>query len=88
MNVYLPTCFLEHNQRIDAENFQLPISSGFGYSLSKEISDVDSNGFKDIAIGAPFSGSAVILRSRPVISFQPKVRFKLMNEINPEVKSK
>ena len=82
------TCFLEHYQRINAEEFQLPINSGFGYSLSKEISDVDSNGFNDTAVGAPFDGSAVILRSRPVVSFQPIVWFETMNDINPEVKSK
>ena len=48
---------------------RLPKGSGFGYSLSKEISDVDSNQFHDFAVGAPFDESAVVLRSRPVISF-------------------
>ena len=73
---------------INAEDLQFPINSGFGYSLSKEISDVDSNGFNDAAVGAPFSGSAVILRSRPVIWFQPYIYFVTLNDINPEEKSK
>ena len=81
-------CFSDIYHRINAKDFQLPINSGFGYSLSKEISDVDSNGFKDTAVGAPFNGSAVILRSRPVISFQTKIRFEPLNDIDPEVKSK
>ena len=61
---------------------------GFGYYLSKEISDVDSNGFKDTAVGAPFGGSAVILRSRPVISFKQELWFVPLNDIDPEVKGK
>ena len=73
---------------IDAEDFQFPINSGFGYSLSKEISDIDSNGFKDIAVGAPFDGSAVILRSRPVIYFKPRVWFTTLNDIIPEQNGK
>ena len=73
---------------INAEDLQFPINSGFGYSLSKEISDVDSNGFNDTAVGAPFSGSAVILRSRPVIYFQPKVLFETLNDIIPEQNGK
>ena len=81
-------CFSEIYQRINAKDFQLHINSGFGYSLSKEISDVDSNGFKDTAVGAPFGGSAVILRSRPVISFKQELWFVILNDIDPEVKSK
>ena len=81
-------CFSEIYQRINAKDFQLPINSGFGYSLSKEISDVDSNDFKDIAAGAPFGGSAVVLRSRPVVSFQTQVTLVTQGDIDPKVKSK
>ena len=42
---------------------------GFGYSISKEVVDVDGNEFNDAAVGAPFSNSAVLLKSRPVIRF-------------------
>ena len=67
---------------------RLPRGSGFGYSLSKEISDVDSNQFDDFAVGAPFGGSAVVLRSRPVVSFQTRVTLETLNDIDPKVKSK
>ena len=60
---------------ITAEELKVQIGSGFGYSLSKEILDVDSNGLDDFAVGAPFGGAAVLLRSRPVISFKPSVMF-------------
>ena len=42
---------------------------GFGYSISKEVVDVDNNQFNDLAVGAPFSDKAVLLKSRPVIRF-------------------
>ena len=42
---------------------------GFGYSISKEVVDVDDNQFNDLAVGAPFSDKAVLLKSRPVIRF-------------------
>ena len=53
--------------------------------MSKEISDVDSNQFDDFAVGAPFDESAVVLRSRPVISFKHKVIFNFPKAIDPEV---
>ena len=78
----------EHYQKLRAEDFNLPIQSGFGSSLSKEIADVDSNGFNDFAIGAPFHGSAIILRSRPVVSFKPsKVEFDALPDIDPGQKN-
>ena len=64
----------------------LPKATGFGYSLSKEISDVDSNQFNDFAVGAPYDESAVVLRSRPVISFTQKVRFLGKPSIDPTEK--
>ena len=63
---------------------RLPRGSGFGYSLSKEISDVDSNQFDDFAVGAPFGGSAVVLRSRPVITFTHKEEFFGKQSIDPK----
>ena len=66
---------IDHYQIIQAEKVQ--VGSGFGYSLSKEIIDIDQNGNDDFAVGAPFdnSASAVVLRSKPVIGFKPGVRF-------------
>ena len=58
---------------ITAEELNVQIGPGFGYSLSKEISDADNNGLDDFAVGAPFGESVVVLRSRPVISFRPAV---------------
>ena len=67
----------EQYQVIKAKDLNVQLGSGFGYSLSKEITDVDSNKFNYFAVGAPFgesdsagfSESAVVLRSRPVVSF-------------------
>ena len=46
---------------------------------------MDSNQFNDFAVGAPFVESAVVLRSRPVISFKHKVIFNFPKAIDPEV---
>ena len=75
---------------IKAEDLNLQKGSGFGYALSKEISDVDSNGFGDFAVGAPFGKekSAVVLRSRPVMSFTHAVSFRNVPVIDPKVESK
>ena len=79
----------DHYQVLKAEDFNFPAKSGFGYALSKEISDVDSNGFADLAVGAPLAevGSAVVLRSRPVIDFKSHVIFPNLPDINPDEKS-
>ena len=69
---------------ITAEELKVQIGSGFGYSLSKEISDVDSNGLNDFAVGAPFGESAVVLRSRPVITFTHKVQIYGQQSIDPK----
>ena len=70
---------------IEAEDLQeLHRGSGFGYSLSKEISDVDLNRFNDFAVGAPYDESAVVLRSRPVITFTHKVQFYGEPSIDPK----
>ena len=75
----------DHYQIIEAKDLA-PLSkgSGFGYSLSKEISDVDSNQFNDFAVGAPYDESAVVLRSRPVITFTHKVQFYGEPSIDPK----
>ena len=69
---------------ITAEELNVQIGSGFGYSLSKEILDVDLNGLDDFAVGAPFDESAVVLRSRPVITFTHKVKFYGEQSIDPK----
>ena len=69
---------------IPAEELKVQIGPGFGYSLSKEILDVDSNGLDDFAVGAPFGESAVVLRSRPVITFTHNVQFSGKTSIDPK----
>ena len=63
---------------------KVQVGSGFGYALSKEMIDVDSNQFNDFAVGALFGESAVVLRSRPVISFSYKVLLTLPPNIDPK----
>ena len=63
---------------------KVQVGSGFGYSLSKEMIDVDSNQFNDFAVGALFGESAVVLRSRPVISFSYKAHLTLPPYIDPK----
>ena len=41
-------------------------SSMFGYGLSKGV-DIDSNGYRDIAIGSPASDAVYIFKSYPVV---------------------
>ena len=53
-------------QKLELKELNL---KGFGYSISKEVVDVDANQFNDLAVGAPFSDKAVLLKSRPVIRF-------------------
>ena len=67
--------YVYHGRNINERRFnkfqklELKELKGFGYSISKEVVDVDGNQFNDAAVGAPFSNSAVLLKSRPVIRF-------------------
>lgn len=58
------------SQKIQAPS-ELPnpfgeISSMFGYGLSKGV-DIDSNGYRDIAIGSPASDAVYVFKSYPVV---------------------
>lgn len=56
---------LKFSQKISASKVYSALQ-GFGVSLSNA-ADIDSNGIKDVAIGAYLSGHTVILRAAPVI---------------------
>ena len=87
---------IEQYQVIKAKDLKVQLGSGFGYSLSKEINDVDSNKFNYFAVGAPFgesdsagsSESAVVLRSRKVTSFTDAIMFYGEPVIDLTVKGK
>ena len=61
---------------------------GFGYALSKEEVDIDKNQFNDMVVGAPFSDSAVLLKSRPVLSFKPDIKIEPIDAVDPKNKGK
>ena len=76
-------------QKIDAQKLRLPSNTGFGFSLSKDNTDVDKNAFSDFAVGAPFGGPSVVLKSRPVVSFNLEyVYIYNMPDQDPSVKGK
>uniref|UniRef100_UPI0037E77041 integrin alpha-4 n=1 Tax=Semicossyphus pulcher TaxID=241346 RepID=UPI0037E77041 len=54
----------------------------FGQSLSSGI-DIDNNGYRDVAVGAFLSDSAVVLRTRPVV--QVKVSLFLPEQIDQQL---
>ena len=68
-------------QKLELKGLNL---KGFGYSISKEVVDVDANQFNDLAVGAPFSDSAVLLKSRPVIRFKPVVKAFGPSAVDPK----
>lgn len=71
-------------QKITASdvNFRL---KGFGLSISTG-KDIDNNFYPDLAIGAPTSAQAVILRSKPVVRISGTITFSI-NHINTDLKN-
>ncbi|KAM4776318.1 integrin alpha-4 isoform 2-T2 [Cyanocitta cristata] len=66
------------SQRIQGQEVSNSLSM-FGQSISSGI-DVDNNGYQDVAVGAFFSDSAVVLRTKPVIIVEASLKHS--NSIN------
>ncbi|XP_052095475.1 integrin alpha pat-2-like isoform X2 [Mytilus californianus] len=54
----------------------------FGMYLSQFKMDVDNNLYNDLVIGAPGSGSVVMLKSNPTISMEVSLKTSLVNPVN------
>ncbi|XP_018414998.1 PREDICTED: integrin alpha-4 [Nanorana parkeri] len=65
-------------QRIQGKKLGYYLSM-FGQSISQGL-DADGNGYQDIAVGAFLSDSAVLLRTRPVVTIDASL--KLPNSVN------
>ncbi|XP_075685648.1 integrin alpha-4 [Rhinoderma darwinii] len=65
-------------QRIQGRKLGFSLST-FGQSVSTGL-DADGNGYQDIAVGAFLSDSAVLLRTRPVVTINASL--KLPNSVN------
>ncbi len=85
--------FNEAPQVITAETFN--VGPGFGYAISSDLIDIDSNGFNDFAVGAPFGNApaAVVLRSKAVVQLNVDSKLALVELggnplVNPDVQSK
>lgn len=65
----------KYSQKITARSLNTNLN-GFGSYVSKTQEDIDANEWIDFAVGAYRSGNAVVLRTRPVISIEPKLYFK------------
>ncbi|XP_069094014.1 integrin alpha-IIb isoform X1 [Pleurodeles waltl] len=59
--------------------------SGFGFSM-KGASDIDSNGYPDLIIGAYEAGKAVVYRAQPVVIAKAQLLFN-PDVLNPDVKN-
>ncbi|NXS83513.1 ITA4 protein, partial [Erpornis zantholeuca] len=66
------------SQRIQGQQVSNSLSM-FGQSISSGI-DADNNGYQDVAVGAFFSDSAVVLRTKPVIIVEASLKHS--NSIN------
>ncbi|NXA58690.1 ITA4 protein, partial [Mohoua ochrocephala] len=66
------------SQRIQGQEVSNSLSM-FGQSISSGI-DADNNGYQDVAVGAFFSDSAVVLRTKPVIIVEASLKHS--NSIN------
>ncbi|RMC18495.1 hypothetical protein DUI87_04384 [Hirundo rustica rustica] len=66
------------SQRIQGQEVGNSLSM-FGQSISSGI-DVDNNGYQDVAVGAFFSDSAVVLRTKPVIIVEASLKHS--NSVN------
>ncbi|NWV76406.1 ITA4 protein, partial [Dasyornis broadbenti] len=66
------------SQRIQGQEVSNSLSM-FGQSISSGI-DADNNGYQDVAVGAFFSDSAVVLRTKPVVIVEASLRHS--NSIN------
>ncbi|KAE8750422.1 hypothetical protein FOCC_FOCC002716, partial [Frankliniella occidentalis] len=58
-------------QRIPARDVHADLRS-FGFSMAAS-ADVDDNGYTDLAVGAPLSGHAVVLLTRPAARLAPRI---------------
>ncbi|XP_040213577.1 integrin alpha-4 [Rana temporaria] len=65
-------------QRIQGKTFGYSLNM-FGQSISQGL-DADGNGYQDVAVGAFLSDSAVLLRTRPVVTIDASL--KLPNSVN------
>ncbi|KAM3915906.1 integrin alpha-4 [Leptodactylus fuscus] len=66
------------SQRIQGQKFGYSLST-FGQSVSTGV-DADGNGYQDIAVGSFLSDSAVLLRTRPVVTIEASL--KLPSSVN------
>ncbi|XP_071977682.1 integrin alpha-4 isoform X1 [Engystomops pustulosus] len=69
---------LTYTQRIRGQNLGYSLST-FGQSVSTGL-DADGNGYQDVAVGAFLSDSAVLLRTRPVVTISASL--KLPDSVN------
>ncbi|XP_062613627.1 integrin alpha-9-like [Saccostrea cucullata] len=64
----------KYSQKIEGTTINSNLR-GFGFYISQTQEDIDNNKYKDFAVGSYKSGMAVVLRSRPIISIEPKISF-------------
>ena len=62
--------------------------SGFGFSVAKHTMDGNGKGIINLAVGAPFESSVIVMKTRRVVSFDPEIRLKKPRNIDPQQSSK